>query len=170
MCLGRQHRLVQIFEALPPSWEAWVELQAPGLYLAPPRLLWAFEEETSRWERPLPLSLALPFSYSLFFSHFAFQIHCPRFFKSQKKKSYSDFHLTDKDRDQQTTIHNPNPAFHLLVWLKLYCNTGTRIPLCMVHDCFPRNSAQMRNWEWDFLAHGARVTDHLAVYRKACQP
>lgn len=115
MCLGRQHRLVQIFEALPPSWEAWVELQAPGLYLAPPRLLWAFEEETSRWERPLPLSLALPFSYSLFFSHFAFQIHCPRFFKSQKKKSYSDFHLTDKDRDQQTTIHNPNPAFHLLV-------------------------------------------------------
>lgn len=41
---GRQQETAQVRGPLPPTWEPWVELQAPGFDLTQPWLLWAFGE------------------------------------------------------------------------------------------------------------------------------
>lgn len=55
MLLGGQHKVAQVFEPLPPTWETGVEFLAPDLGLA----------DVATWKKPLDrqaLSLSLPFS------------------------------------------------------------------------------------------------------------
>ena len=56
---------------------------------------------------------------------------------------------------QQTTAHRPNLALHLLVSIKLYCNTATAIGVYVVYSCFC--TAELSSQDSDYMALEAQM-------------